>query len=749
MTPLPKKRGIFLLISTLFVLAFISAAKVEHPPGDDPSLRKAVLYYEKARRLQPVFPDSALIYARKAFTQAASSHDTLYYATICLISDLYARLGKDDSALLVARKGYIAACDKNDKAAMGTMLDQLAATYEAFYYYENANECLLKHIELASALSQNAKACSLLIALGDNSLALAEYNDAMERYQGALKKAGESELNHYEAQALSKIGELMLVLNTPDQAIVYYERAYAIWALEKNTAQQVTILKSLAEIHIQKHNYAQAQEKAGSALELTSLNGSADEIVEIQNIMGRALAFQGKHTSALVFFKDALDLASRADNQLWIAKSCIGLGNVYLALKETSKALSHLNRAHAVSQTIKNHPVEAEALLALSWAHESNNNPTEALRLLHEYVVLSDSMASRVRTAEFVQADMIFKRSAMRSVVVEQDTTIRNMGMSMQRSRQNNVYLLMIVIGLILFIFYIVYNHRRNRIINAQLETMNSYSLSQTEVLWSHNERMKLKTEELRQANEVISRKSDMLDRLNKIKDRLISVISHDLRTPVINVKAFSVRLQSMYSDLADESRLRMLGHIANYSTSLAETLEELLNWAKSQRNTFDISFTDTNLHQLANEAHHQLSPDLQIKGIEFVNELDAQLLVPVDRDMIKTVIRNLVHNSVKFTPENGAIKAHNVLNDNVVHISIEDTGVGMNNNQLARLFIADQSHSTPGLNGERGRGIGLLICKDFVELHGGRIWAESQPGRGSKFIFTLPLSQNSNSEAG
>jgi signal transduction histidine kinase len=175
---------------------------------------------------------------------------------------------------------------------------------------------------------------------------------------------------------------------------------------------------------------------------------------------------------------------------------------------------------------------------------------------------------------------------------------------------------------------------------------------------------------------------------------------------------------------------------ISNQSFSL---LNNLLDWSLSQTKGLQYNPETIPLNDLTTHLRNYYSTLAQNKKISIEINIKDDLSIYADKNMINTVLRNLISNALKYTPQGGSIiiSASKVTND--VHVSVCDTGIGIEANTLKKLFKIEESTSTKGLENEKGTGLGLILCKDFVEVHKGRIWAESEPGKGSTFNFTLP----------
>jgi len=167
--------------------------------------------------------------------------------------------------------------------------------------------------------------------------------------------------------------------------------------------------------------------------------------------------------------------------------------------------------------------------------------------------------------------------------------------------------------------------------------------------------------------------------------------------------------------------------------------LENLLIWARSQMDDFELNPVTFNLRDCVSESIGFIKSQASGKNITVKSMVSGDFIVNADRNMICTVVRNLLGNAIKFTPLNGAINVNITLINENYEISVTDSGVGIKSDDLVKLFRIDHKLSTPGTENEKGTGLGLILCKQFVEKHGGKIWVESEVGAGSRFVFTLP----------
>jgi signal transduction histidine kinase len=238
--------------------------------------------------------------------------------------------------------------------------------------------------------------------------------------------------------------------------------------------------------------------------------------------------------------------------------------------------------------------------------------------------------------------------------------------------------------------------------------------------------------------NTSILEQTEKLNQLNTVKDRFFSIISHDLRNNLTTMKLYFDLISHPEYEESDNKEITK--NISGSVENTIDLLENLLIWASAQIKGVPIHIQKLNIHSITQENINLLNSASSQKHIEIMNEINENVTAYGDMDMIRLVLRNLIANAIKFTSENGIIKIKSDVNNNVCQISIIDNGVGISKSSMERLFNQHLNPTTKGTGNEKGTGLGLILCKDFIERNNGKIWVESEEGKGSTFTFELPL---------
>lgn len=245
-------------------------------------------------------------------------------------------------------------------------------------------------------------------------------------------------------------------------------------------------------------------------------------------------------------------------------------------------------------------------------------------------------------------------------------------------------------------------------------------------------------SEERKNIEETLRESEAKLKEANYAKDKFFSIISHDLRSPFNSLLGFSEILEENFDDYDNAKQKQYLGYIHAGIKNTYRLLDDLLLWARSQKESIDFIPKKLNLSRLANETYELFKQPSENKSIELINQIPENIHITADKDMISTVFRNLISNALKFTSKGGKIIIEAENKQQFTKITIKDNGVGISKDMIPKLFEITESISTSGTENEKGTGLGLVLCKEFVEKHGGKIWVYSEINKGSTFYFTI-----------
>ena len=229
--------------------------------------------------------------------------------------------------------------------------------------------------------------------------------------------------------------------------------------------------------------------------------------------------------------------------------------------------------------------------------------------------------------------------------------------------------------------------------------------------------------------------------KLNSTKDKLFSIIAHDLRGPFYNIIGVSQLLINEVKDTENEAAQKPIDMINSIAKNTLSLLDNLLNWARTQSGELSLVPEKIILPVLIHEIIELNKPLARAKGIALNYTLTDEVELFTDENILRTVIRNLISNAIKFTHSGGDVNVSANIKNHYAEVSVADNGIGIKEEILNKLFDISTNVTLPGTAKEKGSGLGLVLCKEFVKKLNGDIWAESEEGKGSTFIFTVPLS--------
>ncbi len=246
-----------------------------------------------------------------------------------------------------------------------------------------------------------------------------------------------------------------------------------------------------------------------------------------------------------------------------------------------------------------------------------------------------------------------------------------------------------------------------------------------------------------------LRKQQQQLSELNASKDKFFSIIAHDLKNPLVVFRSYIDLLMNNLDDYSKEEIKELTGSLEKTFENFQALLENLLTWSRLQQGVIDYFPQQVDLSIFAERTCSLLSPQAEQKNVGLRSHIEKPTVVYADMNMIDTVFRNLVTNALKFTHAGGSVTLSAVQDEQTVTVSVADTGVGIQEPHRSRLFRIDSRHQKPGTAGEKGTGLGLILCKEFIEKNDGVIWVESDVGKGTTFRFTLPAEAPGESDHG
>ncbi|MCW7494526.1 ATP-binding protein [Leptospira sp. 2 VSF19] len=276
--------------------------------------------------------------------------------------------------------------------------------------------------------------------------------------------------------------------------------------------------------------------------------------------------------------------------------------------------------------------------------------------------------------------------------------------------------------------------------ITLQYQRLIAYRFELEKKVFDRTKLLRKQVFEKNKAIEALHTSEKLLSESNRTKDIFFSIIAHDLRNPLGAFKQLTELLYSDFDLYSDSEKKETIYDIQNSASMLYGLLEQLLDWARTQTGTMPFRPKQINLISIVSKITEQVEATIKKKNIRLVMDIPSELAyVYADSEMIQAVLRNLITNSIKFTNDHGEIKIAVSQDEDGIRVDCQDNGIGMDRFDLEKLFRVDAQLTRIGLEGEKGTGLGLILCSEFIKLHGGEIWAISEKGKGTTVSFRLP----------
>jgi signal transduction histidine kinase len=492
--------------------------------------------------------------------------------------------------------------------------------------------------------------------------------------------------NLYHGRALQLVNEL-------DLALEFLQKSLNIRKELNLRREQAVCLKYIGDIYLDKNLFPLAIENYNQALKLIDTNIEknlyASILVEKSNIYLQENNLQ----LATSFAKQGLDIANQIGSNLFIRDASRVLVQIYLKQNDYLKAST-------LQQTIL----------------EINDKLND--QQLSEKIFLLEYQMERQQKQNQIE-------------MLNRDNTIKELELVKTREEKHKqrVIIYSFAAGLVIIILFLLIISRlffQIRVANKQLERK--------------NQQIELQNSNLNTVNRKLVESENNLKMTVQTKDKLFSIIAHDLRNPFTVLIGLTDMLSKQVEMLNPNEIAEFSDQVHQSSSKLHNLIENLLHWSRSQIGSIKLNPKTFSLFKIVSDTIDVLGLQAKSKRIELRNEVAENLSVFADEDTISTVIRNLVSNAIKYSEPNGVVTLSAYLQYNRIVVKVSDIGIGIPSEKFSKLFNFEGSFSTRGSNQEAGTGLGLLVCKEFVEMNGGDISVESVVGEGTTFSFSLPV---------
>lgn len=530
----------------------------------------------------------------------------------------------------------------------------------------------------------------------------------------ALKARDMSESLGYrsgEVSALVSIARVYRNLKDYTRALANYEKAMKISEELGNKRGVARILGNMGNVYWNLKQYPRALEFYNRGLKIMKEEGS--EVGGAQMMYNIACVYSetGKHDQALQYDMKLLKLFKKAGNKGNLAYVLGSIGRDYSRLKNYPLSLDYLGRSLKLSGELGLKDTIRVLYEEYTHVYESMGNYERALHFHKKFKDASEKILNDDRNKRIAHLQVVYDvdKKQKENQLLKKNNHIQKLKLDRQRLALDHQKLLRNFLALVSVLVFII-----------ALVTYNRY-------------RIRKKTEQVLRLSE------QKLKNLNAAKDRLFTIIAHDLASPLNSLLLSAGHLKNHYPSLEQEDLREFILNIYRQTRDLAELLENLLQWAVVQIGKIEVNPEAVDLYSLTEEILKNIKFAAQKKEIRLSSQVTEQATAWADKNMTAAVLRNLLSNAVKYTRPGGEISVMSKDAGKWVELTVSDNGIGIDRERVDFLLTQEVNESTRGTSNEKGTGLGLVLCREFVEMNGGEIRVKTRPEQGSDFSFTLP----------
>jgi signal transduction histidine kinase len=641
-----------------------------------------------------------------------------------------------------------------------------------------------KALALAEKLHQNHRIADALSYIGSIYWQMGSFKMALDYHLESLAIYNELQNENGIAKSNTHIGIIFSDQGYYEKAMEYFYRALLLYEKNGNEAGMAVLLNNLGMLSEYQKEYDLAEKYHLQSLAIKERLGDIKGISYSYNNLG--LVYQGKQLmdKAKEFFLKSLDIREQLNDKREIANTLINLGFLYYLMQDNDDskryllrslilykevndksgiarsqnylgrlymqsgemfaAMNYFNESLDISSEIGMHRIVIKNYQGLAALMAKMGDYRQAYTYQELFIKMNDSIHSEENRRKSQELQLMYDREKKESELqlTEQITVL-----SSQKDKLLKNFLIAGVVLIIVTLFLLYNRFLVAKNTNLLLEKQKKEVSKTNEKLLTLNQNLleqKKKSEELNHqlqlSNMKLMESEKHLIEINSTKDKFFSIISHDLRNPFAAIVSFSRILKRDMENLTADEMKELALELDKSVLKINNLLENLLQWSRAQTGKIRYQPEYIAVHEIVKDNLALFKNNAKEKKITLIDKVNDNTVAWADKNMTDTVIRNLLSNALKYTDEGGKISLKSKVKDHMVYISVEDNGVGMTEDNKKKIFRLDTLHSTYGTMDEKGSGLGLLLCKEFVEKQGGIISFESELTKGSVFTFSLPL---------
>ncbi|MGD2091351.1 MAG: tetratricopeptide repeat-containing sensor histidine kinase [Candidatus Aminicenantes bacterium] len=588
-----------------------------------------------------------------------------------------------------------------------------------------------KALELLQQVNDPSLQVRVLLALTWASQNIGEYETALEYGYKAEKLALEIRDIRSAGVVCNHMARINDLLGFLDRSLEYALQALKWSEDAKDKQNTAEAYKNIGNVYREMKNSQLALNNYQKSLEIWENLGDKKGLVRALNNIGMIYDKSGQHKKALEYYQKTLTLAEEVNWHMAQGTALCNIATVYSKLGENTRGLEYSLKALEIGKKIGHKRLIAVLLSNIGVDYRKLGQYEKALRYVYQALDIAKEIKNKDIIRNFYE-ELFYIYSAMKdskqAFLYFLKYKATNDEIFSKESQKN--------ISELWTKFLIEKELEHQKLTRNLLVALFLLVLILAGVIFN---RYRIK----KKAEQQLKESEQKLRAMNMSKDILFSIIAHDLGSPLNSILLSSGYLEKKYQTMAKEELKEFLHQIYEHTDHLAKLLDNLLQWAVSQLGKLEVEPETLDLNQLTEDTIELMEPSARGKNIRLVSQMKGNTLAWADKRMVETIMRNLVSNAVKYSYQEGDINISSQSNGDFLEVSVADTGVGIPADKLNSLFDPYAHNSTRGTAGEKGIGLGLVLCKELVEKNRGTIRVESNTNNesttGTRVIFTLP----------
>ena len=596
-----------------------------------------------------------------------------------------------------------------------TTLDKLNSLWSVYSRHPNPDIRLLyakKCVELAKKENRIRWLYSAYLDIGYAYKLKGDLNEALGALFKSLDYANQEKDKKiglaYTADVCNAIASVYRIQNNYNTAIEYYKKSISICRENEDSVKLATALLNTGEVYRLDNKLDPALVYFNESKRIFNNKDHTIGIAYNQGNIGLVYAEQNKYDSAELYLRDAITTLVKLGDQYPIAVYNISMADIYKNRGKYDNALEYATNSYKVALQEGFKEQVRDASQKLSELYSETGDYQRAFQYQGKYLAYKDSV---------VDQETIRKMADMRT---EYEVNQKQVEVDLLESEKKRQEIIAISLGVVAILITVV-----------------------AFLLYKNNKQRRKVNYLLKDQKEEIEAQRDQLDELNRTKDRFFSIISHDLRGPVHAFKGMSRLIKILVEEENIQDLRELNEHFDSSVNQLSTLLDDLLDWAVAQQGNIPHNPEKVELSTLSEGLTKLFQNMARAKNIQFESKIDQDLVIWADLNCVNTILRNIVNNALKFTPDAGKITLTARREKDLIAIAVQDTGIGIAKDKMDSLFRLDENKRSWGTDGEKGLGLGLQLVYQFTELNCGYVTVDSVEGEGSTFTVFLPLYKN------